>query len=637
MPRHHRGRHLRPRHQLDAALRADSYGRHSRRPRAAYLSRRSPAWAALILIYALVLVGVLAGLPRATADGATFRFSPRADAYVSQARPTRNFGSDPTLRACACPNLRRSYLRFDVTRLAGTVTSATLRLYGKSTSQVGYSVRSVASAEWIEDQITFANAPTPGPVVARSGSINRGTWSSVDVTALVSGNRMISFVLTAESSSVVGVYASRETGATAPQLIVNVLTTTTTTMPTTTAAATTTMGATTTTAAATTTSTTPPAPAAAPTTTVPATGVGEIPSSYFGLHLMDDRHWPSVPFGVLGKGTAMTWPWIEGSRGNYYWGSLDAWVNLSQQHGKSIFMILSGVPKWAAADTSNCTTWQPYSCNSMVRDLKDYEDFITAVATRYKGKLIYELWNEPDTIYFTHMSYADFVKLTNAAHDIIRRIDPGAPILAPSGGASWLDGWWAAGGTRDIDAVTYHEYEELETIPNHVSRLKAVMAKYGLTGKPIWNTEGSWGSKDTAFVQQTPEPGFVARYYLVQWPHAKRVYWYAWENSRLGTLWDQTSGVHPAAIAYTQVYRWMVGATMDVPCAARSGSIWTCHFIRPSGYQALAVWNTSGNAYYTPPTEFRRYQDLSGNTVAITAGRAVPIGLQPILLETSAP
>jgi hypothetical protein len=340
----------------------------------------------------------------------------------------------------------------------------------------------------------------------------------------------------------------------------------------------------------------------------------------------------------MGKGTAMTWPWIEASKGRYDWTSLDEWTSLANRQGKQIFMILSGVPRWAARDTSSCTTWQPVSCDSMVKSINDYRDFITAVATRYKGKLIYELWNEPDSMYFKSISYSDFVQLTNAAHEIIRRIDPGAVVLAPSGSDAWLDRWWAAGGTRDVDAVTYHDYEELEAIQKRIARLRAVMARYGLESKPIWNTEGSWGSKDTPLARQTPEPGFVARYYLVQWPSVRRVYWYAWDNTGLGTLWDPANGAHRAATAYAQTYDWMVGAVMDVPCAVGGDSVWTCHFSRPGGYQALAIWKTAApSGDYHPAPEYRRYRDLSGHATAIAPGQAVPVGPQPILLETSAP
>jgi hypothetical protein len=55
-------------------------------------------------------------------------------------------------------SLERSYLRFDVTQLTGSVTKATLRLYADNRDRFGYTVRSVASTDWSEGGITYTNA-----------------------------------------------------------------------------------------------------------------------------------------------------------------------------------------------------------------------------------------------------------------------------------------------------------------------------------------------------------------------------------------------------------------------------------------------------------------------------------------------
>jgi hypothetical protein len=167
------------------------------------------------------LVGLLVTIPRATGSSTTFQFSATADAFVSQARPNRNFGSDPVLRTDASPKLERSYLRFDVRPLRGVVTRATLRLYANSHDRVGFTVRS-ATTDWTEDRITYADAPVPGALVGSSGPVARGSWTSVDVTSLVPGEGMTGFVLTAGSASA-GQYASRERGTAAPQLVVETM------------------------------------------------------------------------------------------------------------------------------------------------------------------------------------------------------------------------------------------------------------------------------------------------------------------------------------------------------------------------------------------------------------------------------
>jgi hypothetical protein len=247
-------------------------GRHARRRgrRQAHATWRAHRQIVALLAAAAVVAGVLVWLPRATATSETSRFTPAADAYVSQATPHRNFGTSPALRTDAFPRAERSYLRFAV-QLPGTVTGAKLRLYTETTSRTGYTVRGVAGGDWSEDKITFATAPAPGPVVATSGPVARDNWTSIDVTALVHGDGMVDMVLTTDDRSA-GLYASRETGVTAPELVVETVATMTSTRATTTTrsqATTTTVPASTTTK--TTATTAPPTTSTtSPTTSPPA-------------------------------------------------------------------------------------------------------------------------------------------------------------------------------------------------------------------------------------------------------------------------------------------------------------------------------------------------------------------------------
>lgn len=150
----------------------------------------------------------------------TFTFLPLVDAYVDSTYPSTNYGTRTTLRVDASPVVR-SYLRFSVNGLSGTVAKATLRIYANSGSSTGFQVRSVSSTTWGETTITYSNAPSvSSTVTGSSGAVNAGAWSAVDVTPLVSGNGTISLALTTSGSTAISL-ASRESGANAPQLVVN--------------------------------------------------------------------------------------------------------------------------------------------------------------------------------------------------------------------------------------------------------------------------------------------------------------------------------------------------------------------------------------------------------------------------------
>jgi hypothetical protein len=263
MARTYRGRHAsRPR--ASTARR----GLHARPPGSLLRSRASRRLA-IVLACAAVLTGVVTAIPWAPATGVTSRFTAVADAYVSRTREHRNFGSSPALRTTARPRLERSYLRFAVTGLSGDVTAARLRLYAATASRAGYAVHAVAAGGWAESTITYATAPAPSGIVATSGPVASDTWTSVDITRLVHGDGLLDVVLATDSRS--ALYASRETGATAPQLVIETAGTAASSQTTTTTSSTTTSttlrSTTTTTAApstsATTSTTRAPAPSGA--------------------------------------------------------------------------------------------------------------------------------------------------------------------------------------------------------------------------------------------------------------------------------------------------------------------------------------------------------------------------------------
>ena len=74
-------------------------------------------------------------------------------------------------------------------------------------------------------------------------------------------------------------------------------------------------------------------------------------SEFFGMHLINDRDWPTVPVDALGKGTGVSWSVIEATKGSYNWARLDEWVNAASSHGVNSFFIAMTITAWAAADS----------------------------------------------------------------------------------------------------------------------------------------------------------------------------------------------------------------------------------------------------------------------------------------------
>lgn len=156
--------------------------------------------------------------PTNPASTGTFTFIPIADSYVNETSPTTNYGSLNSLRTDGSPILR-SYLRFNVQGLSGNVSRATLRVFANTASSAGCSASSVSNNTWTESTINYNNAPPVGGALGSSGSFGAGVWINIDVTAYITGNGTFNMALTPLGTTAIS-FASRESGANAPQLVV---------------------------------------------------------------------------------------------------------------------------------------------------------------------------------------------------------------------------------------------------------------------------------------------------------------------------------------------------------------------------------------------------------------------------------
>jgi hypothetical protein len=115
----------------------------------------------------------------------------------------------------------RSYLRFNIQGLSGTVTRVTLRVYANSASSSGYNIGNVTNNTWTESTINYNNAPAIGSSAGSSGPFGAGTWTTVDITSLVTGNGTVDLGLYTTSATAIS-FMSSESSINGPQLIVEV-------------------------------------------------------------------------------------------------------------------------------------------------------------------------------------------------------------------------------------------------------------------------------------------------------------------------------------------------------------------------------------------------------------------------------
>lgn len=143
-------------------------------------------------------------------------FSATADAYVDEAKKTKNYGTQPYLRVRDAAKDLNSYLKFEVTGLPSClfVDWSYLQLFATDGGPDAGTLYRTGN-DWTEAGINWNNAPAPGDYLYEAQSVdnNQYIWFS---SHNIGGNGVYSYALRNDSSDQVQ-YDSHE-GANPPQL-----------------------------------------------------------------------------------------------------------------------------------------------------------------------------------------------------------------------------------------------------------------------------------------------------------------------------------------------------------------------------------------------------------------------------------
>ena len=391
--------------------------------------------------------------------------------------------------------------------------------------------------------------------------------------------------------------------------------------------------------------------------------------------------WPVVSFGgirVMENGSS--WGEVNTAPGVYEWSALDKWLAKAKSGGQDVLYTFVWVPKWASSRPGDTTCRMgPGTCDAPSDLNADgtgtdqyWKDFVTALTAHNKagsGAHIryWELWNEPHNKFSWNGTNAQLVRMVKDAYTIIKASDSNAFILSPTLGwitneaLTWASTYLAAGGSKYVDGIALHGYvmqqlktgaktDNPETLTTLLPPYKAMLATFGLSSKPIFNTESSWslnGQWGPFSSDPDMQTAFVSRLYILHAAYGiSRLYWFEWNDTSDGTLWlkDPRDASAPGTvlkpgIAYQATYTWLVGNNISKGCT-QTATIWKCKITGASGYVAEAVWDTaescsSGSCHtvsYMPDAKYIHYQTLDGKTHSVT-GTTVPIGAKPILLQ----
>ena len=240
-----------------------------------------------------------------------------------------------------------------------------------------------------------------------------------------------------------------------------------------------------------------------------------------------------MPVGTLGKTEGSEWNDLEPSNGTFVWTRLDSALSEAKSAGITNFIYtLWSTPEWASsAPDQSCilTAIENITgCAAPPTNIGDWDSFVTALVTRYKGEIqYYELWNEANLAETYSGNVSEMVTMAQHAYDDIKSIDPSAIVLTPSSSSlgilpytpgcnpaeCWLAQYLQAGGGKYADGTAFHGYAyltndaagvkvgiacptgEIEAcagtpLTTEIAGVRSLIANYSLSSKPLIDTEG---------------------------------------------------------------------------------------------------------------------------------------------------
>jgi polysaccharide biosynthesis protein PslG len=148
---------------------------------------------------------------------------------------------------------------------------------------------------------------------------------------------------------------------------------------------------------------------------------GNAPTTARDLQLAKDGgfHWVKQRF---------EWRNIEGrGKGSFEWDEPDRIVDAISQAGLKVVARLDNQPQWASSSIQWPGSGPP-------DNPKDWTDFVTALASRYKGRIqAYEIWNEPNLDREWGGKTPDpkaYTAMLTASYQAIKAADPQAIVIS---------------------------------------------------------------------------------------------------------------------------------------------------------------------------------------------------------------
>lgn len=346
------------------------------------------------------------------------------------------------------------------------------------------------------------------------------------------------------------------------------------------------------------------------------------------------------------------WATLQPRPDVYDWSILDRLVSGARQAKLPATLVFGGTPGWAAPGGPKA----PYDDGSRSAppdDLAVWDRFVSAVATRYQGRIdAYELWVHANDPRYYSGSVETLVEMTRLASRAVKAVDPKAIVVCPSIAQLWTDEGRAVlrrfaqlrGYDHcDVAGLNLHQRQASDPPETMIDLLQQIYdALHGANVHPrLWNTGVTYEYVQNEPLDEQRAINYATRFYLVAIYGSnfslERTYFYNWGTGRLPLALQAVGGPPTrAALAVEELQRWLArsttrscgqGLAINLP-----SNVWQCEFTAEDGRLLVIRWTHGGTATTSIAPEAEEVRSIDGTSRPVRAGDTVQVSETPVLI-----
>ncbi len=380
----------------------------------------------------------------------------------------------------------------------------------------------------------------------------------------------------------------------------------------------------------------------------------------------------------------LSWKLIEPEYGNIDWAlaaHFDSMVSNAINSGLKPIVIIGDTPSWAIKPG--------FSCGPIRQEyFPEFARFVSQTIQRYSfhpyNILHYEIYNEPDAPGFlgcwgdpgdaTYYGGSYYGQMLQSVYPVIKVVNPQIQILfggllldcdpnnPPPGkscaSANFFEGALKAGAVNSFDGVSFHSYDYYTSLgnysnlnwnsrrtgvgPSFLSKalfLRGVMQQYGVTGKPLYNTEFSLFSGASGQNPPTQEMEATKSYFLIHSmassmaDNYKTAIWHEAIGDRNNSLFMPNLDSYPVYNTYLYANHLLAHAAYSQRVANPEFVI---HEFYKAGKKIWVMWTVDNQPHtlsFSSLPDSIEVIGLDGNPTSSTPTLSVTLDIAPAIIQ----